>query len=768
MAKNNQLTAITKADLEYIRQVLLPLNTAPALSALATKLAFKRNASQLSQAVKTYDPNRRYDVGDLICKEYDDPLMVSSKGVEHFKGSVVLAVINKIPYPDYNCAMIEVDYTGGGVFRRHIDYMKKTKTQVLLPCSLENGAPEPELMEKDHDPRLNELPITEKDLRTLEKSLRAALLKSEAFFNWRDHWQLTEKQVAVTEKTVEAISKRLRKTGHSISTTQLVTEFLKTPADHEKFPLHCLSLNHLLDKKYKKTFLFSCPTESGQWALKETLLGMLKSNPLASPTLPLPESVAERKPAPMSAPSFPLRIYLSWREILSGGIQIPSNLVRELSRCREYKFHNTEIRDEFPVFFYPTRGIFLGLAEYYKKHRVTQGASLTLDKVEPGRIQFTLKISKKAVTVPQVSYDPKQKRFLSAGEVNTSCHPNKILYLRSETLEKLFALHEASRGLDLRELLILVFKSFGLEGEALSLYYERAFHMADILKHTTLESVEKTLIGSPEFAHSEKKRGLFLYQEKIKTEEEISPEDLEEIGPEIAAPVDGDMPHREDEDLPAIGTVGEIESPTVVLEETVTIAEPPAEEEPASEPPAAEETEAQPEPEPEPEPVVPAPVEKPSLPPEALEPGAKGTEASKKSKDVKKKKRIKPETERMPRRGKGEKRIIEERIELEESELEAQFAVKIAGKVDEDIKVDKLGKDEQVFIKPQESAAAPLGGIFGEKLKSALNRKIDEKKPEKKKKPAPAKAKPATAKTKPAKTKPAPAKTKAASEKTKD
>ena len=44
--------------------------------------------------------------------------------------------------------MLEVDYTGGGTFRKYIDYMKKTKTQVLLPsnCGGANAAPQ------DHGP----------------------------------------------------------------------------------------------------------------------------------------------------------------------------------------------------------------------------------------------------------------------------------------------------------------------------------------------------------------------------------------------------------------------------------------------------------------------------------------------------------------------------------------------------------------------------------------------------------------------------------------
>ena len=32
--------------------------------------------------------------------------------------------------------MLEVDYNGGGTFRKYVDYMKKIKTQVLLPSNV--------------------------------------------------------------------------------------------------------------------------------------------------------------------------------------------------------------------------------------------------------------------------------------------------------------------------------------------------------------------------------------------------------------------------------------------------------------------------------------------------------------------------------------------------------------------------------------------------------------------------------------------------------
>jgi hypothetical protein len=96
----------------------------------AQKVAFAKTAGQRTQAVKKYDPNCVYEKGDFIYKDYDEPLTVGSKSVEHFQGAVILEVVGRTFYKHFNCDMLEVDYPGGGVFRKYVDYMKKTKTQV--------------------------------------------------------------------------------------------------------------------------------------------------------------------------------------------------------------------------------------------------------------------------------------------------------------------------------------------------------------------------------------------------------------------------------------------------------------------------------------------------------------------------------------------------------------------------------------------------------------------------------------------------------------
>jgi hypothetical protein len=703
MEKENETTKISTEDLSFLAKELSKTDKPLHLEDLTRKIAFKKSAHHLSHEVKKYDPHCKYEVGDLVYKEYNEPLIVSSKGTEQFQGSVVLKVINKIPYDSFNCEMLEVDYSGGGTFRKHIDYMKKTKTQVLIPSNLDGKANTPEILKREDDPRLSELPMTDKDLKRLSKNLNSALEKSDEFFRWRQLWQLSAKLVAVGDKNIKALEKYFKDTKRSATTTDLVSQLLgKDPAD-DQFDLHCLSLNHILEKEHKKNIFLVSPEGWGKWLPKETLDSFFKNTPLSTRRAKVP--ALEEAPSTRSSPSpnFPLKIYLTWREILSGGIKVPKKVNKELSKAREYIFTDSESEKSYTVYYYPSAGVFLGLKEFFEDNNVPQGASLTLEKKEETKISFWLKKSKKKLSLFQVTYNAKDDKFeLSEEEFQTHCLPHKIIHLENETLQKLFTLYAQRDKHDLSQLLMLVFKTFGLEGEALSLHSLRAFHLVDMLKHTSQEDVDRVLLGSQEFSQSEKNVGIFFYHE-TSVEEKPSAEVGIDVVKEKAPP--SEVKELPGEDLPEIGTVGEIEA-EVTLQ---TVEEVKAPEKIKEEPPP-------PPPAPAPEPPKKA-VEK-----ETKEPPAK----PKKAKAPKKKRpKIQAEPERAPRRRRGEKKFIEERIELEESELEALFAVKEDTTVKPEAPIEK--KDEPAKEKKEEfeltPSEEPMSGIFADMLKSALEKK---------------------------------------------
>jgi hypothetical protein len=690
MEKNKETMQITEENIEFIEKELSHSSQPLSLQELTKKLAYKKRSGQMSKEVMMYDPECRYEVGDFIYKEYDEPLMVSSKGMEPFKGAVVLRVVGKIDYKDFNCEMLEVDYSGGGLFRKYIDYMKKTKTHVLLPSNLENKAKTPEKIDKKEDPRLTALPMTDRDLKTLEKNLASALSKSPKFFNWNEYWQLSEKQVEIKDKKIDEIKAFIEETKLSAATTELVEKLFDIKSSDELFDLYCMSLTSLLEKKFKKDFSYVSPLNWGKWHLKKTLQSSSQGLPLSAPKAKVPPSVEETKEELSHPTETPIKIYLGWREILSGGIKIPKSQTKEFTRAREYIFTDTDEEKDYTVYYYPSSGFILGLKEFYEAHNVPQGASLTLERKELNQFNFWLKKSKKKISVLQITYDPKKDVFDQSGEeVFTFSIPNKIIHLERETLEKLLSLYKDRKKLELPELLILVFKNFGLEGNKYSLHYLRAYHLVDVLKRTTQEDVEKALLTTPEFFQSEKNSGIFFYQEKIEEEEK----------PEVAV----EAPEEERvEEAPAVGPPleapgQEIPAPQVEAERREEIR--------VEAPPAAVEMEIEGE-----------EVEKPSLP---------------KKEKISHKKRMRMEAERERRARRGVKRIIEEKIEVEESEMEALLARKEKEK--REIEVEKPAvhpKEKEEKAKPAVSAE-PVFGLFAEKLKSALDKK-DKGKKEKK------------------------------------
>ena len=664
MEKEIENTEITEKDLLFIEKEISKSNKPLSLEEITKKMAYHQG---------------------LIVFFIDEPLMVSSKGMVPFKGAVVLKVVGKVAYENYNCDMLEVDCSGGGIFRKYIDYMKKTKTQILLPCNVNGKAKTPEKIEKKKDPRLSELPMTERDLNALEKNLRSALSKSSKFFCWNNYWQLNEKRIEIQEKKIKEIKNHLLEKKLSAASGELANKFFNMESTDDLFELCCMSLNYILEKKYKKDFIYVSPQGWGKWHLKNVFNSLPENLPLSAPKAKLPAFGEAEREETTQIHEFPLKTYLTWREILSGGVKISKKLNKELSLSREYVFTDKEEEKDYTVFYYPSSAFFLGLKDFFESNNVPQGTRLTLERKGPTQFNFWLKRSKKKLPVLKIDYDPKEDKFTASGEeVFTFSLPNKIIHLKRETLSELFSLYSQRNDLDLRELLVLIYKNFGLESKNLSLHYLRAYHLVDLLKQTTQEEVEKTLLNSPEFSPSEKDKGIFFYREEIEIEEEMKPEMPAEIVPEALPPEEvKEAPHLTP---PSEAPVEEIPAPEISEERKEEVR-------------------------------VEAPLEPMK---EAIkEKGEREKLPAPKREKFLKKKKLRVEHDRVGRARKGEKRIIEEKIEIEESEQEALIAIKAEVKKETGEEVPT--KEKKGKFKPYVSEE-PVFGIFAEKLKTALGK----------------------------------------------
>jgi len=676
-SETTNLITVTADDLVLVERELGTTPHPVALKILAERLAFEKTAGQRLQAVKKYDPNCRYETGDFLYKEYDEPLTVGSKAVEHFKGVVILRVVARTFFKHFNCDMLEVDYPGGGVFRKYVDYMKKTRTQVLLPANVGGVNQAPELIAKGDDPRLTELPMTERDLKTLERNLRTELAKNPAFFGWGEFWQLAAKRVEIPADRIKEIENEFVETKHSAATEDLVKKYFGLEASSDLFDITCLSLDVLLEKKYKKEFLLLADAGWGKWHLKRILNALPDGLPLSAPMARLPEIEELEKPEMSIVQAFPIKVYLTWREILSGGLKVPRSLAKELSHYREYTFTDSEDNKSYTLYYYPTGNFFLGLRDFYTRANIPQGTSLTLEKTGPNTFNFWIKKSKKKISVARIAYDVEKDEFLDTGEDAYSfAEPNKIIFIERETLVKLLPMYQQRADLDLRDLLTLVFKNPALGGTSHSLHFLRAYHLVDLIRQTNQEDVETVLLNSSDFSKSDKKKGLFYYQEPYVPKEEAPSGFMAEGFPAELPPEE--LPSEE-------GFPGEA---GLDQEAEEFLAEPTA----------------------------------PPVPPAAAE-KSKAAPAAKKEKPFKKKK-PKAEGEKTARPKKSERRVIEEKIEEEESVAEALSAIK--EKEEEGVETRAPKKKEEFKPVPKEE---PKFGIFADLLKTALKKKED-KKPE--------------------------------------
>jgi len=679
-AEPTNLTTVSDEDLALVERELEKTLHPQSSHDLAGKLAFEKTAAERTQDVKKYDAYSRYEVGDFIEKEYNEPLTVGSKSVEHFEGRIILKVVAKTHSQHFGCDMLEVDYPGGGVFRKYVDYMKKTRTQVLLPANCEGRSQAIEIMAKGDDPRLTELPMTERDLRTLEKNLRARLAKDPKVFSWNDFWQLSAKRVEIPPEKVQEIEVDFVATGHSAATEDLVRKFFGLEASSDLFDLTCLSLSALLEKKHKKDFILLADSGWGKWHLKSILNALPENLALSAPLAGVPEFDELEKPEMSVVQDFPIKIYLTWREIASGGVKVPRSLGKLLSHAREYTFTDSEENKPYTLYYYPGQNFFLGLQDFYTQYNIPQGASLTLERTGPTTFKFWVKKSKKKMSVIRLAYEAERDEFSDNGEdAYTYAEPNKIIYIERETLGHLLPLTATREGFDLRDFVVTIFSDPVLSTSAHTLHFLRVYHLIDLVRQTTQEDVEYVLLNSPEFTKSDKKKGVFTYHEPFIPEEEEAveaayPEGLEEPGTEIYTPEEAALKAAAEELLG-----------------------------------------------PEPESGPDERAEEPQMPPAPPEPGA-----AKKDKGFKKRK-PKTEGEKGPRPKKSERRVIEEKIAEEESERAALAAVK---EKEEETPEQQRAREKKEEFKPSPKKEEPKFGIFGDLLKTALKKKPEDQEAE--------------------------------------
>ncbi|MCP2599265.1 hypothetical protein NLB65_02280, partial [Candidatus Aminicenantes bacterium AC-335-B20] len=679
--ENKNKLEITQDDLIFLENLLKKERIPLTLNELTLKLAFHKTAEDRTKPIKVYNPYSDYEVGDLIYKYYDEPLKTSSRGTEHFKGGVVLEVVRKIPFPKLSCQMLEVDYRGGGLFRKYTDYMKKTKTQILLPCNLDGRSDPVEFLPKEKDPRQEELPLKENELKLLESRLKSALSKSDKFYSWNGYWYLTEAKGEIEEQKISEVEQFLKENKNSVTTQELIKKYFSKPQISPE--ILYLELNHILESKYRKKFVLVSPDNWGKWNLKENLEALKSKIPLSAPRAEMPEGEISKREIQEKRKelglerekSFPCKLYLTWREILSGGIRIPHELQRYFNNYREYLFKNKEDGKEHLVYYYPEHGFLLGFKEVFENHAVIQGSTLTIEHEKDNRFNFVIKKSKKKIMYYRKAYNWDNDRIFTVREEKTSfCAVNRMIYLGEEIFENLSRLYDERKDLNLQGLLHLVFQTFGADRENFGIHYLRLYHIVDLLKNTDLEQVEAILLTFPEFYPSEKEEGIFHLDLKKIIPEEKPEEKKEEVVVE----------EKVEKEVRVVEKVPELERKEEIYKVIESMPIPSREE--------AEKEER---------------VEREKPKPE--------------KKKIKKVKKARPGREISAKEAKIAKKLIEEKIEWEESRKE------LVSIYQEESQAQSSEKHEEEKPKVTQYREKAKFGLFAQKLQQALQKETEKK-----------------------------------------
>ncbi|MCK7489626.1 MAG: hypothetical protein MZU79_04830 [Anaerotruncus sp.] len=219
---------------------------------------------------------------------------------------------------------------------------------------------------------------------------------------------------------------------------------------------------------------------------------------------------------------FPIKIYLTWREILSGGIKVPRSLAKELSHAREYTFTDPDENKPYTRLLLP------------EPELLPRPPGLLLPAQHPAGVQPDARAHRPRPPSSSGSRS-RRRRCPSSGWATTPRRTSSSTRARRSTPSPSPTRSSTSsarrwpaccpsprcaRATTSATSSSPIYGDPGLATSAHTLHFLRAYHLIDIVRQTTQEDVEFTLLNSPEFTKSDKKKGVFTYHEPYIPEEE--------------------------------------------------------------------------------------------------------------------------------------------------------------------------------------------------------------------------------------------------------
>jgi hypothetical protein len=508
---------IGAADMDFVREFLKGKTQPLDFADIVYQVALFKTRDNRKSRVKVYDPGCEYKAGDLIFKDYPGQLPVGNKKYIAMDRGVILKVEEARSRGGRD--EILLSYEGTSEFRKYTEYLVKQKIDLLLPHKEEKPCREAEYITIDIDPRQTQAPLIERDFNILRKKLVTVLNKETAIAFINGKVLLKENLKPIAPEVFTSIREFLKERPLSESTEFFVENFCKVAPDAPDFAATCFALNIIMTSQYKIDLQQTSSAGWGKWHLISVLYH-IKKNVLVSEANPFLNKVsfADRKNLLQKRKKFEeqifsegeTRYFLTQREVTSGAVRLKPGLYH-FGDAVEIEAVDTFTHKKHTLYYYQEENLLLGFDKVFESYKALQGMTLVIEQTPAGEVQFTVKTTKKGAITDKIVYNPKIKVFEVSGEkMASTAAPNKSIFLEAEVFHALAERLDEFRKVETyNKLFHKVFLEFGGREKNYEIHILRLYHILDLIFPIDLKLVEEVILSNPEFIPSEKITGVF-------------------------------------------------------------------------------------------------------------------------------------------------------------------------------------------------------------------------------------------------------------------
>ncbi len=338
-----------------------------------------------------------------------------------------------------------------------------------------------------------------------------------AFIN--DKVMLKKNLRTIAPEVFSAIIDFLKGRQTSESTEFFVENFAKVAADDTDFAATCFALNFIMTTQYKIDLQQTSGAGWGRWHLISSLYHIRRNSLVSEPNPFLATaSYGDRKNLPQKRKRFEeqiftegeTRYFLTQREVASGAVRLKPGLYR-FDDVMEFAATDSVSHKQHTLYYYPEENLLLGFDKVFESYKALQGTTLVFEQTGAGEFQFSIKTTKKGAITDRIGYDGERKVFQASGEkVASTVAPNKSIFLETEVIQTLAERMDEFRKVEnYNKLFHKVFLEFGQREKNYEIHILRLYHILDLIAPVDLRTVEDIILSNPEFIPSEKMAGVF-------------------------------------------------------------------------------------------------------------------------------------------------------------------------------------------------------------------------------------------------------------------